>query len=336
MKYLRRGSGYYIDVGAADLVANGDVKLVQGQVDHLTEDAVVLEDGTELPADLVVYATGYGSMNGWAADLIDQEAADRVGKVWGLGLGHHQGPRPVGGRAAQHVEADPAGGAVVPRRQPAPVAALLALPRPAAQGPRTRASTPRSTACRRCTTPHDRQRLLHRPRCRAPTSCTASATSSWRRVGPSPTSSCAVATYGDAQRGPRQRHPGPDLVLRHPPDLGRWSYVGPRSRPDPDRWFIVVVNQIGNGLSTSPHTTDGPDRDVAVPARRGSATTSGRRSGCCASSSASSGWRWSSAARWARSRPTSGRCASPTRCCGPPRSRGRRRTPRTTSCSPRR
>ena len=24
MKYLRRGSGYYIDVGAADLVANGD------------------------------------------------------------------------------------------------------------------------------------------------------------------------------------------------------------------------------------------------------------------------------------------------------------------------
>ena len=30
MKYLRRGSGYYIDVGAADLVANGDVKLAQG------------------------------------------------------------------------------------------------------------------------------------------------------------------------------------------------------------------------------------------------------------------------------------------------------------------
>ena len=24
MKYLRRGSGYYIDVGASDLVANGD------------------------------------------------------------------------------------------------------------------------------------------------------------------------------------------------------------------------------------------------------------------------------------------------------------------------
>jgi len=94
MKYLRRGSGYYIDVGAADLVADGEVALAHGRVSHLTEDSVVLEDGTELPADLVVYATGYGSMNGWAADLISQEVADRVGKVWGLGSGTTKDPGP--------------------------------------------------------------------------------------------------------------------------------------------------------------------------------------------------------------------------------------------------
>lgn len=94
MKYLRRGSGYYIDVGSAELVANGDVKLAQGQVSHLTSSAVVLEDGTELPADLVVYATGYGSMNGWAADLISQEVADRVGKCWGLGSDTTKDPGP--------------------------------------------------------------------------------------------------------------------------------------------------------------------------------------------------------------------------------------------------
>ncbi|SDX40149.1 putative flavoprotein involved in K+ transport [Geodermatophilus africanus] len=94
MKYLRRGSGYYIDVGAADLVADRQVKLVQGQVVRLTEDAVVLEDGTELPADLVVYATGYGSMNGWAADLISPEVADTVGKVWGLGSDTTKDPGP--------------------------------------------------------------------------------------------------------------------------------------------------------------------------------------------------------------------------------------------------
>ena len=94
MKYLRRGSGYYIDVGAAELVASGDVKLAKGDVDHLTQTSVVLSDGTELPADLVVYATGYGSMNGWAADLISQEVADTVGKVWGLGSDTTKDPGP--------------------------------------------------------------------------------------------------------------------------------------------------------------------------------------------------------------------------------------------------
>jgi putative flavoprotein involved in K+ transport len=81
-------------VGASELVASGEVKLQPGQVDHLTEDAVVMEDGTELPADLVVYATGNESMNGFVADLISQEVADKVGKVWGLGSGTAKDPSP--------------------------------------------------------------------------------------------------------------------------------------------------------------------------------------------------------------------------------------------------
>lgn len=94
MKYLRRGSGYYIDVGASDLIADGSIKLAHGQVERLTEDSVILADGTELPADVVVYATGFGSMNGWAADLIGQDVADKVGKVWGLGSGTTKDPGP--------------------------------------------------------------------------------------------------------------------------------------------------------------------------------------------------------------------------------------------------
>jgi putative flavoprotein involved in K+ transport len=94
MKYLRRASGYYIDVGASELVASGEVRLAPGQVDHLTEDAVVLADGTTLPADLVVYATGYESMNGAVADLVSQDVADKVGKVWGLGSGTAKDPGP--------------------------------------------------------------------------------------------------------------------------------------------------------------------------------------------------------------------------------------------------
>ncbi|MCV7253277.1 NAD(P)/FAD-dependent oxidoreductase [Mycobacterium hackensackense] len=94
MKYLRRGSGYYIDVGACDLIADGSVKLAHGGVSDLTPNSVVLSDGTELPADVVVYATGFGSMNGWAADLIGQEVADKVGKVWGLGSETTKDPGP--------------------------------------------------------------------------------------------------------------------------------------------------------------------------------------------------------------------------------------------------
>jgi putative flavoprotein involved in K+ transport len=94
MKYLRRGSGYYIDVGASELVADGRVKLQTGQVARLTEHAVVMEDGTELPADLVVYATGYSSMNGRLVDLMSQEMADKIGKVWGVGSDTIKDPGP--------------------------------------------------------------------------------------------------------------------------------------------------------------------------------------------------------------------------------------------------
>ncbi|MEM9784093.1 MAG: NAD(P)/FAD-dependent oxidoreductase [Pseudomonadota bacterium] len=94
MKYLRRGSGYYIDIGASQLIIDGEIKLKRGQVVEVTETGVTLDTGETLPADLIVYATGYGSMNGWVADLIDRETADRVGKVWGLGSDTPKDPGP--------------------------------------------------------------------------------------------------------------------------------------------------------------------------------------------------------------------------------------------------
>ena len=94
MKYLRRGSGYYIDIGASQLVIDRKIKLVAGQVEEITETGVRLDTGVELPADVIVYATGYGSMNGWVADLIGKEAADKVGKVWGLGSNTPKDPGP--------------------------------------------------------------------------------------------------------------------------------------------------------------------------------------------------------------------------------------------------
>jgi putative flavoprotein involved in K+ transport len=94
MKYLRRGSGYYIDVGASELVANGSIKLKNGAIERVTESGLAMQDGSELQADLIVWATGYGSMNGWVAQLIDQATADKVGKCWGLGSDTSKDPGP--------------------------------------------------------------------------------------------------------------------------------------------------------------------------------------------------------------------------------------------------
>jgi putative flavoprotein involved in K+ transport len=95
MKYLRRGSGYYIDVGASELISKKEIKLKSGvSIERIEEHSVLLSDSTELPADLIVYATGYGSMNGWAAKIISQDVADKVGKCWGLGSGTAKDPGP--------------------------------------------------------------------------------------------------------------------------------------------------------------------------------------------------------------------------------------------------
>jgi len=93
--YLRRGAGYYIEVGASKMIIEGRIKLKAGvSVAAFNPQSVRLSDGSELPADLVVFATGYGSMNQWARELISQEVADKVGKVWGLGSDTKADPGP--------------------------------------------------------------------------------------------------------------------------------------------------------------------------------------------------------------------------------------------------
>jgi putative flavoprotein involved in K+ transport len=92
--YLRRGGGYYIDTGASQLVIDRRIKLRPGNVRNLNSNSIVLQSGEEIPADLVVCATGYGSMNQWAARLISPEVADKVGKCWGLGSGTKYDPSP--------------------------------------------------------------------------------------------------------------------------------------------------------------------------------------------------------------------------------------------------
>lgn len=87
-KYLRYGGGYYLNVGASDLIAAGDIALkTRVGVAHLTQDSVVFTDGTSMAVDLVVLATGYTNMQESVRALLGDEVADKVGPAWGFDEG---------------------------------------------------------------------------------------------------------------------------------------------------------------------------------------------------------------------------------------------------------
>jgi len=95
MKALRNGGGFYIDIGASELISAGEIKLRSGVgIARIQERSVILTDGSELPADLIIYATGYHAANQGIAKLISPEVAEKVGKVWGLGSDTYGDPGP--------------------------------------------------------------------------------------------------------------------------------------------------------------------------------------------------------------------------------------------------
>jgi putative flavoprotein involved in K+ transport len=92
---FRRAAGHYIDVGASELIANGSIKLRSGVgVSAVKEHGVVLSDGSELPADLIVYATGYQPHNARAAQVLPPEMTRKVGRIYGLGSDTKGDPGP--------------------------------------------------------------------------------------------------------------------------------------------------------------------------------------------------------------------------------------------------
>ena len=95
MKYRRTASGYYIDVGAAEMIIDGRIAVKSGHgISALSENSIHLNDGTSVDADMIVYATGYGEMTDWVAALIDKDTADRVGPCWGYGSATKGDPGP--------------------------------------------------------------------------------------------------------------------------------------------------------------------------------------------------------------------------------------------------
>lgn len=95
MKAYRTGSGFYIDVGASDLIIDGEIGVRSGvAIKSLTPTGILFEDGSELAADAIIACTGYQSMNETVAAIVSREVADKVGPCWGLGSGVKGDPGP--------------------------------------------------------------------------------------------------------------------------------------------------------------------------------------------------------------------------------------------------
>ena len=88
MKYLRRGGGYYFNVGCSDLVADGSVGLLQyAAIDQFVAGGAQMKDGSVVRADLLVLATGYRSQQDVVRAALGNAVADRIGPVWGFDAG---------------------------------------------------------------------------------------------------------------------------------------------------------------------------------------------------------------------------------------------------------
>ena len=85
MKYRRRGGGYYLDAGCSGLIIDGEIGLLQfDKIDRFTADGALLKDGTTIPADLLVLATGYYAQQELVRRLLGDEIAEKTGEIWGI------------------------------------------------------------------------------------------------------------------------------------------------------------------------------------------------------------------------------------------------------------
>ena len=86
IKYYRRGGGYNLDAGSSALMIKGEIGLLQfDQIDRFCADGARLHDGTIVPADLIILATGYYPQIELINRALGQDMADRIGPVWGYG-----------------------------------------------------------------------------------------------------------------------------------------------------------------------------------------------------------------------------------------------------------
>ncbi|SNQ47591.1 putative flavoprotein involved in K+ transport [Frankia canadensis] len=77
--------GYYVDAGASQLIIDGRIRVHSGAgLVGYSETGVLLSDGAEYPADLVVLATGYVSLREGSRFYLGDEIVDQTDSLGGL------------------------------------------------------------------------------------------------------------------------------------------------------------------------------------------------------------------------------------------------------------
>ncbi len=85
MMYLRRGGGYYFNVGCSDLIVAGKIGLLQyADIERFVAEGAKLRDGSVVPAELLVLATGYKNQQETVRSLLGETIAETIGPVWGF------------------------------------------------------------------------------------------------------------------------------------------------------------------------------------------------------------------------------------------------------------
>jgi putative flavoprotein involved in K+ transport len=86
MKYFRRGGGYNLDAGSSELLIKGEIGLLQyDRIDRFVAEGALLYDGSLVPADLVLLATGYYPQQELIRRSMGEAMVERIGPVWGIG-----------------------------------------------------------------------------------------------------------------------------------------------------------------------------------------------------------------------------------------------------------
>ena len=84
-KYLTRGGGYYFNVGASDLIADGKIKVLQfSNIENFLSSGIEMKSGEKLDIDLMVTATGYKGQEYVVDELFGKSVVDKIGPIWGF------------------------------------------------------------------------------------------------------------------------------------------------------------------------------------------------------------------------------------------------------------